>query len=75
MTSKAFKTSLQPFLRIISEERTSSTHALTMYRHTAKVGDAEYKVGKSLKMAQTVIGRVYSRKLTLERSNESSLTN
>jgi len=29
-----------------SEERTSSTHALTMYRHNTTLNGKEYKVGK-----------------------------
>lgn len=33
-----------------SEERTSSTHALTMYRHNTVVNGKEYKVGMLLLM-------------------------
>ena len=33
-------------IMIYSEERTSSTHALTMYRHNTVVDGKEYKVGK-----------------------------
>lgn len=33
-------------LNFNSEERTSSTHALTMYRHNTVVDGKEYKIGK-----------------------------
>ena len=38
-------------LTLSSEERTSSTHALTMYRHNTMVDGKEYKVGKIREMS------------------------
>ena len=48
MTSKNFLWRFKTFkLKFIcSEERTSSTHALTMYRHNTTVNGKEYKIGK-----------------------------
>lgn len=36
-----------------SEERTSSTHALTMYRHNTVVNGKEYKVGNNALLIET----------------------
>ena len=47
MTSK-LRNSFQFHNENFSEERTSSTHALTMYRHNTIVDGKEYKVGKSI---------------------------
>ena len=48
MTSKRTFLSSCSYLKLnlYSEERTSSTHALTMYRHNTVHNGKEYKVGK-----------------------------
>lgn len=49
MTSKKLLFHYQGIIiTLYSEERTSSTHALTMYRHNTTVDGKEVKVGKLL---------------------------
>ena len=42
-------------LSIYSEERTSSTHALTMYRKDMEIDGTEYKIGKSRKLGYNLV--------------------